>query len=336
MIDTSVAIVIATRDRLHLLKETIASVRAQGEAVDEIVVVDDGSDDGTWQWLSRCTGVRSIGTVAPGGSSNSVRAALARNRGLEEVESRFVMFLDDDDLMRPKTVQRLLRALRTHPRARLAVGGRIVFNDEGARRRARNYPRFTLCKDILPDLLAGWGAGVGQWLAPTETVRAVGGWRPLPAAEEWEIVVRLSAEGDAVLIPWVVLEERMHPGQWGWEPAERTDVFELVRSTFPDELVGRTRRRAIQAIGGAQVQDAAAKAYTDQRYADALKGYLAVAHTSPTIFFSRLRGPYRAKRIARSAAGLLLGRKAAVAARQILGAGRRFTKREPQGSTGWR
>ena len=336
MIDTSVAVVIATHNRLEQLKEAIASVRLQGRAINEIVVVDDASDDGTSRWLSTCDGVRAFRMDGVEDAPSSVRAARARNRGLAEVRSRLVLFLDDDDRLRPRSVERLLAALEHHRRAMFAVGGRIIFSDDGASRRARNYPRFTVKRDILPDLLAGWGAGVGQWLAPTDLVRAIGGWRELPAAEEWEIVVRLSTTGRAVLVPWTVLEERMHPGQWGWEPAERTEVFDLVRRSVPPELGRKQRDAAERAIRGARHQDDAAAAYTQQRYLDALRGYLRAAWTAPTLLLSPLHGPYLARRIARSAVGVVLGRKGAVAAKRAMGSGRRLTKREPQGSTGWR
>ena len=162
MIDTSVAVVIATHNRLEQLKEAIASVRLQGRAINEIVVVDDASDDGTSRWLSTCDGVRAFRMDGVEDAPSSVRAARARNRGLAEVRSRLVLFLDDDDRLRPRSVERLLAALEHHRRAMFAVGGRIIFSDDGASRRARNYPRFTVKRDILPDLLARTAGGRGM------------------------------------------------------------------------------------------------------------------------------------------------------------------------------
>ena len=46
-----VSVIIPTHDRLALLMEAIESVRAQSYAPIELIVVDDGSTDGTWERL---------------------------------------------------------------------------------------------------------------------------------------------------------------------------------------------------------------------------------------------------------------------------------------------
>jgi len=48
----SIAAVVVTRNRLALLQECVNALRAQTRKLDEIVVVDNGSDDGTAAWLS--------------------------------------------------------------------------------------------------------------------------------------------------------------------------------------------------------------------------------------------------------------------------------------------
>jgi hypothetical protein len=336
---SSTSIVIITRNRRPALEEAVSSALDQGPDVLEVIVVDDASSDDTWEWLSGAHDPRLRPVWHERHSEEippSARMARARNRGLREVHGRYVMFLDDDDRLFPGSLRRLLGALRRHPGAVFAVGGREVFDDRGARRRARYDARFTMVRRILPDLLAGWGMGIGQWVAPTSVVRDVGAWNELPAAEEWDMGVRLSSIGPAVLIPQTVLEERMHPGQWGWEPPERAEVQRRVRETFPDTVLGPERTAAAHAATASLRLSEAGQAYDDRRFAEALGGYAAAVRTAPGLLVSPLRGPYLAGRLVRSIAGLVVGRRGADALSRFAARSRRGLRRDPEAGGGWR
>ena len=91
----SATVVIPTCNRLHELSLVLGALRTQhvpsGSSV-EIVVVDDGSSDGTWRWLQQ---------LAEGGEILALRQenagpARARNRGIEAARGDIVVFLGDD------------------------------------------------------------------------------------------------------------------------------------------------------------------------------------------------------------------------------------------------
>ncbi len=87
MIDMS--IVIPTYNRLWSLPKAVESCRTAGCTV-EIIVVDDGSTDGTWNWLERQSGIVAIRTEN-WGKDWAVQTAMATARG------EYVRFLDSDD-----------------------------------------------------------------------------------------------------------------------------------------------------------------------------------------------------------------------------------------------
>jgi len=91
----AVSVVIPTHNRLSMLREAVQSVQAQTLEGWELIVVDDGSDDGTWTWLQGQPCIRALQHAARLGPS------AARNRGAEQARSAYVAFLDDDDLFRP-------------------------------------------------------------------------------------------------------------------------------------------------------------------------------------------------------------------------------------------
>ncbi|MBY0319822.1 MAG: glycosyltransferase [Reyranella sp.] len=91
MIDVS--IIVPTYNRLWSLPQAIASCRTAGCTV-EIIVVDDGSTDGTWNWLEQQSGIVAIRTEN-WGKDWAVQTAMAVARG------DYVRFLDSDDWLTP-------------------------------------------------------------------------------------------------------------------------------------------------------------------------------------------------------------------------------------------
>jgi len=86
-----VSVIIPTYNRLELLKETVASVQSQTFRDFELIVVDDGSTDGTLDWLETVPGIRFCS------QSNSGIAA-SRNKGASLSLGTWLAFLDHDDL----------------------------------------------------------------------------------------------------------------------------------------------------------------------------------------------------------------------------------------------
>jgi glycosyltransferase involved in cell wall biosynthesis len=108
-IQPEVSVVIPTRDRWRLLSRTVACVRRQEGVRLEIVVVDDGSTDGTAEKL-RGLGDPRIRTVR---HDHSLGLAKARNSGIGGARGAWIAFLDDDDLWSPQKLLRQLLAARS-------------------------------------------------------------------------------------------------------------------------------------------------------------------------------------------------------------------------------
>lgn len=94
------AIVIVSRDRLHFLKESIASVFMQTVKDIQIIVVDDGSNDGTWDFIKSIDDPRFLALRQEAGG-----IAAARNLATSHVEADWILVHDDDDIMLPTRVE---------------------------------------------------------------------------------------------------------------------------------------------------------------------------------------------------------------------------------------
>lgn len=125
-----VSVVLPTRNRLPQLRRALAGVAAQSFRDCEVIVVDDGSTDGTREWLSDgCAGVRFVTTPAPGG------AGAARNRGIAQARGELIAFLDDDDVWRPAYLEQQVRHLDANREAALSYADHVEIDASGRARR---------------------------------------------------------------------------------------------------------------------------------------------------------------------------------------------------------
>lgn len=99
----AVSVVIPTYNRAHLVQEAIDSVLAQSFQDLEVIVIDDGSSDGTGQLLHQKYGDR-VEYRFQANQGESV----ARNHGIQLARGRFISFLDSDDRWLPQRLQRHL------------------------------------------------------------------------------------------------------------------------------------------------------------------------------------------------------------------------------------
>lgn len=105
--EQSVAVVVLTYNRLPLLKECIAALNAQTRLPDAIVVVDNGSESDTGDWLQTQSNLTVVSLQPNAGPAAGMK------RGLEEAYNggyTWIWAMDDDGLPHPAALQKLLEA----------------------------------------------------------------------------------------------------------------------------------------------------------------------------------------------------------------------------------
>jgi glycosyltransferase involved in cell wall biosynthesis len=105
-----VSVVVATFNSGHELDRTVDSVRRQTIGLDaiELILVDDGSTDGRTPERVRQLGKEPWITALA--IPNSGWPSRPRNTGLDAARGDYVLFMDHDDLLYPKAVERMLAA----------------------------------------------------------------------------------------------------------------------------------------------------------------------------------------------------------------------------------
>ncbi|WP_270936797.1 glycosyltransferase family 2 protein [Falsiroseomonas oryzae] len=176
--------------------DAIASVRAQSHADLELVVVDDGSRDGTARAAERAAEddprIRILRQANAGVSA-------ARNAGIAAATGQALLFLDADDWLAPDALARLVAALRAAPGAVAAYGPWAAVaeaarpGDPPLRLKTGPFPDGDVLETLLVRNLLANG---GHLLIRRRAFAAAGGFDPaIRYGEDWECWVRLALQG---------------------------------------------------------------------------------------------------------------------------------------------
>ncbi len=118
-----VSAVLISWNRLHYLKKSLYSLHEQQYPDLEILVVDNGSWDGSREWLWEQEGIAVIE------NEKNVGASAARNQGTAHASGKYVLYMDSDaELVTGGGLERLVRYLEEHPEAAGASG--LIYADE--------------------------------------------------------------------------------------------------------------------------------------------------------------------------------------------------------------
>lgn len=207
--EPAVDVVVATRDRARFLTECLASVRAQTHQPRRVIVVDDGSTDDTTETLSRLgwdwPELIAI-SVAPGGVS------AARNRGLREVRSELVAFVDDDDLWAPSMLERQAGLFRARPDLGFAYCGFRELDVRGYDLPRGHCVSPTKRGDIFHDILEGFLAiAISTVVARRDVLFDVGGFdESLVQAEDRDLCLAIARRCAIDCTPDILVGLRKH------------------------------------------------------------------------------------------------------------------------------
>ncbi len=216
-----VSVIVPTYNRRALLAESLASLGAE-EGVDyEIVVVDDGSTDGTAAWLATLGDPRI--RVLSGAHAG---IAAARNRGLAAARGAIVAFHDSDDLALPGRLARPLAYLRAHPDVDLVVQNGVIETDGQREPWVRPAVAQVLGRGPLGVAeIFRWNLGQLQGVCVRRrALEAVGGFDPaFDVLEDLDLVLRLAVRFRAVFLDAPAFVYRRHAAS---ASADRTRLRE--------------------------------------------------------------------------------------------------------------
>ncbi len=215
-----VSVVIACHRHARFVEQALRSVYEQSYRNIEIVVVDDGSDDGSADVIERCLAAspfpHRFGARAHRG------AAAALNEAVGLASGAFINFLNADDWIHPDRVVRMLESV-TDAGAQwgfssvrcVDAGGEEI---DPLRHRyvydlycavAESPAQQTLGIAMLAQNIA---ASSGNLFVSRDLFRAIGGFRDYRYTYAWDFCLRALQRAEPVLVPLPLYNYRLHEG----------------------------------------------------------------------------------------------------------------------------
>ncbi len=258
-----VSIIVPTYNRAALLPQSLATLSGQTVIPLEILVIDDGSTDGTEQVVASLPGPIRYIKQANGGKSSAV------NRGLSVARGSMIWLFDDDDWAEPDAIEKRLDALKAQPHLGFVgaahfmghadpQGSKVV---EHRRRMPQHSPdliRVRLFEDCYFSLCSV--------LARRECFDVIGGFdASLKSSEDYDVLLRLASRFEFTVLDEPVFTVRQHGGVRGagdqaYAAHQRREVF---RQT--DKRIGLKLRAELPLSGYVNQAIAPAEMSSEQR-----------------------------------------------------------------------
>lgn len=190
MASPPVSIIIPCYNAVHYIADAIRSALDQSYPNKEIIVIDDGSTDGSLDVI------RSFGACIRWETGPNRGGSAARNRGLELAQGEFIQFLDADDILFPeKLAEQVVEAVKRPGTIITCDRYNLLPGEKGGRQEQVSIepPR--------GDILA-WAVGRTQLLGISSSLHVkeglanVGAFdENLPCSQEYDLHIRLAAHG---------------------------------------------------------------------------------------------------------------------------------------------
>lgn len=249
----AVSVIIPTYNRAAWVKEAVASVLAQTFQDYELMVVDDGSTDHTFEALAAVDGHLDVLRL-----EQRQGVSAARNRGAARAQGEWLAFLDSDDLWLPEKLARQMEYLRSHPDCAICQTEEIWI-----RNGVRVNPPQTHRKaggDIFLPSLARCMVSPSAVVLRRRLFEDLGGFdETLPAAEDYDLWLRVAWRQPVGLLPEpLIIKRGGHPDQlsrqWGLDRFRIRALKKILQEPLLPPLYREAAERTLRHKGAIYAQ----------------------------------------------------------------------------------
>lgn len=217
---------ISTYNRKDYLREALNSLKRQTFRDFEVIVVDDGSTDGTGEMIrEEFPDVHYLFQENQGDAS-------AKNKAAAHARGRYLVFLDSDDLFLPDALENLLAPLAEDPNG-CSYGQYIRIDSAGNKLPTKPKMKVFPSGKILPDLIAHIIVHNFGTLMPLPLFRELGGYdATLQCSYDWKLALELSLKTNLHAVTPPVVLRRRHSSNLSSPNYEKTSLLLKVLNDF--------------------------------------------------------------------------------------------------------
>ena len=185
-----VSVILPTYNRRSIIKRSISSVFAQTYDNLELVIVDDGSTDGTKQYVKSNFDQNRINYL----EQSNKGVSSARNRGCSVAQGKYLAFIDSDDEWREAKLSKQMDFLEKYPEAGLVFCDATIVSPGGiVSDKPELIPHYKDMVYGLREILADPYLGVPTVIMTKKLFEEVGGFdESLSTAEDIDLFLRVA------------------------------------------------------------------------------------------------------------------------------------------------
>lgn len=235
------SVIIPAYNRKQFLKIALASVSAQTFDDYEIILVDDGSTDGTGEMIEemRSEAQGSIKNIKYFRKENKGPAS-ARNFGIKQAAGEFICFLDSDDRFRSDKLKTSYEFIQKYPKYKIFHTEEIWYRN-GAHLPQKNYHKKP-SGDVFKNAVKMCSISISTAVIKKDIFEEIGIFDEImPACEDYDFWLRATNRYKVFLIPfYLTIKEGGHAGQQSFKyPAMDTfRIYALKKILESKELCG--------------------------------------------------------------------------------------------------
>ena len=239
------SVVVTTFNRLAYLRAALTSVEAQTYRNIQVVILDDGSSDGTTEFLARFNPWFPCLVLNYSGKERS----FLRNAGVAQTTGKLIAFLDDDDEWLPEKLERQVAFFSRYPAAAMTFCQTEAIDSTGARNAAvseqhrAGYRRELKAGLSYTALAAFTLIFTSSVMVRRHAFEEVRGFRPdIIGAEDWDFYLRMARDHLIVGQPEELVRYRVHEGNSAAGGVERSQRVGKARIRAAEQHLARLSR----------------------------------------------------------------------------------------------
>ena len=217
---------IPTFNRKEYLKQALESVKNQSYEEIEVVIIDGNSSDGTRKYLRSLEeqNIKLVFHDEPKGQSK------ARNRGIEEAEGDYILFLDDDDVLYNETIDRMVETIES-----------TLDNCAGVFTAEKRFGNLDKIHEVSSGKIKdtfNLDFGTSCSMFKTEILREIGGFdENLNASEDLDLIINIFSEDYCIYgVNEPLYKRRIHEHQISKRYSENVTAYREILDKHSEEL----------------------------------------------------------------------------------------------------
>lgn len=281
-----VTVLLPTFNRLAYLRAALEGLERQSFKNFELIVLDDGSSDGTREFLNRFSPWFKHRVIFFEGRER----AYLRNEGAKLTKSPLIAFLDDDDVWLPEKLARQVDFMNRNPHLGMTYSFTTAIDSSGndvedtTRHHRDLYQRHAARKHTFESIAKSCLIFTSSVMVRREVFEATGGFgEDYIGSEDWDFYLKVARVSSIGVVPEELVRYRMHAGN-----STAGDTERRIR-------VGDGRMRAamqqLETVKGRRARSLLMRAIAQNHYwasrnGDAVRYSLAAFKESPVTFAS--------------------------------------------------